>query len=235
MRMQQLSIIIPIYHEEENILHALKGIQTHVLTPHTIFLVYDDPNDPTLPILKKHNKKNIQLVKNSFGKGIVAALKTGFTKAKTEILVIMMADLSDNPKDIDKMVKKINQGYDLVCAARYTKKGKRSGGPIIKGMLSYIACKTLRFFTGIPTDDATNAFKCFRKSILKDIKIESVGGFELPLEITVKAFCNGKKITEVPTIWHERHSGESKFKLIQWLPHYLRWYVYPFFHEKCVQ
>lgn len=224
----KLTILLPVYHEEENIEKTITQIQKNVNTPHQIMVIYDTVKDPTVTVVRqlKMPRSRIVLQKNIYGRGIVQALKTGINKATSPILIIMMADLSDNPKDIDKMVKKIDEGYDLVCASRYLEKGRRLGGPIFKGLLSRLSCISLHVFTGIPTRDATNAFKAFRRDIFKDIQIESVGGFELPLEITVKAFVNGKKITEIPTIWRERESGNSKFKLFQWLPQYLKWYFY---------
>jgi hypothetical protein len=137
-----------------------------------------------------------------------------------------MSDLSDNPKDIDKMVRIIESGYSLVCASRYSSGGKRLGGQRIKGLLSFIACKTLKIITGIPTNDATNAFKCFRREILQRIEIESKYGYELPLELTVKAMSLKLPISEIPTIWRERRSGKSKFKLFVLLPNYFRWYLF---------
>lgn len=229
----KLTIILPVYHEEENIQEVIAQIQKHVKTPHSVMVVYDLKDDPTLAKIKEMKlQKSIVLQKNIYGRGIVNALKTGIQKAKSEIVVIMMADLSDDPKDIDKMVKKIDQGYDIVCASRYSQKGKRIGGPVFKGFLSRISCLSLAFFTGIPTKDATNAFKLFRRDIFKNIKIESVGGFEFPLEVTVKAFVQGKKITEIPTVWKERESGNSKFKLLHWFPQYLRWYFFAISNSK---
>jgi dolichol-phosphate mannosyltransferase len=224
----KLTILLPVYHEEENIQRVVSLIERHVKTPHTIMIIYDTKEDPTVLIVKKlqENNSHILIEKNMYGTGIVNALKTGFKKARSDILLIMMADLSDNPKDIDKMVKKIDEGYDLVCASRYSANGRRVGGPVVKGFLSYLSCISLAMFTGIPTNDATNAFKMFRKDLIKTIQIESVGGFELPLELTVKAFVSGKSIAEIPTVWRERKTGKSKFKLLQWLPQYLKWYFY---------
>lgn len=223
----KLDIILPVYFEQENIEEVLEGIKKKVKTPHRILAVWQDFKDPTVVILKREAKKrkNLVLLKCNTGIGMVNALKTGFKNSKSNVIAVMMSDLSDNPSDVDTMVHLVDQGFDLVCASRYTKKGSRIGGPKIKGFLSYLACITLKLFTGIPTTDATNAFKCFRKDFIKSIKIESVGGFELPLELTVKAYLQRKKITEVPTTWKERKTGKSKFELIKWLPHYLRWYM----------
>lgn len=234
MKQPLLDIVIPAYHEEDNIERTIAGIKAYVQTKHRILVVWQDKKDPTIPTLRRLQKKhkNLFLIQSMEGVGVVKALVTGLKTAKAEILVIMMADLSDNPKDIDKMVKQIDKGYDLVCASRYSGRGDRIGGPIIKGILSRIGCLTLRFLSGIPTNDATNAFKCLRKDVLSDITIESIGGFELPLELTVKAYKNGRKITEIPTVWRERESGNSKFKLLQWFPQYVRWYMYAIMCEK---
>jgi dolichol-phosphate mannosyltransferase len=231
-----LDIVIPVYREQENIERALTGIEKCVRTPHRVIAVWQDKADPTVPILQNLQKqyKNLTLLQCKEGVGVVKALKAGFAITTSEIVAIMMADLSDDPKDIDKMVKKIAQGYDLVCASRYTQKGNRLGGPRLKGFLSRIGCLTLRLLSGIPTSDATNAFKCFRRKIFNVITIESIGGFELPLELTVKTYVKGMRITEVPTIWHEREKGSSKFKLLQWFPQYLRWYTYVIFSRKSI-
>jgi len=228
MIQRQLDIILPVYHEEENIEEVINSIQKYVRTPYRVTLVFQDRYDPTRQVIKKLQKKlkNINVIFTKDGKGLVKALKEGFKETKFAIIVIMMADLSDNAKDIDKMVTKINQGYDLVCASRYSINGRRIGGPKMKGLLSHIACRSLAILTGLPTNDATNAFKCFRRSLLGKISIESKKGFEMPLELTVKAFNSGLKITEIPTIWKDRKRGRSKFSLIQNTPLYLRWYFY---------
>lgn len=224
-----LEIIYPVYYEENNIEKVLRGVDQHTRTDYIVTIVYQDDNDPTIPIVRRmmRKKRNINLLKSKYGIGIMPALKTGFEHAKGRLILIMMADLSDDPREIEKMVHMIlKEGYDLVCASRYSPGGRRLGGSALKGFLSFFACKTLRLFTGIPTYDVTNAFKCFRRSMLREITIESTKGFELPLEITVKWFLLGKKIGEVPTVWKERTSGESKFKLFQEIPYYLRWYTF---------
>ena len=103
--------------------------------------------------------------------------------------------------------------------------GKHEGGPMFKGFLSKMAGLSLHLLAGIPTHDATNSFKLYSKNLLEKISIESIGGFELGIEIAVKAYMGGFKITEVPSEWHDRVEGESHFKLWKWLPHYFHWYI----------
>jgi len=77
-----------------------------------------------------------------------------------------------------------------------------------------------------PTHDVTNNFKLYDKAFLDSITIESTGGFEIAMEITVKAFRQRRKIVELPSTWQDRTAGEANFKLWKWLPSYLRWYFY---------
>lgn len=225
---KNIDIILPTYFEQENIEKVISGITKNVKTPHVITVVLQDKNDPTINVLKKiqQNNKNIIITYTNDGIGMLKALKHGLKITKNEIIVIMMADLSDDPKDIDKMINKINDGYDLICASRYIKNGKRIGGPKLKGFLSNFACVSLKFLTNIPTSDSTNAFKCFKRVIFKKIHIESKQGFEMPLEITIKAYTKGFRITEIPTVWNDRKKGESKFHTFSNLKYYLKWYGY---------
>jgi dolichol-phosphate mannosyltransferase len=92
-------------------------------------------------------------------------------------------------------------------------------------MLSRIAGLTLYHLAGVRTHDPTNNFKLYSKRYLDAVTIESRAGFELALELTVKATIEGRRVVEIPTTWRDRTSGTSNFKLRQWLPHYLRWYL----------
>jgi dolichol-phosphate mannosyltransferase len=227
----KISIIVPVYHEEKNILNVFKQIKKLVKTEHELLVVYDSKEDPTYPVmnmyLSKKRLNNIKLVENCSGnkKGVMNAIKTGFRKAKGDAVVVLMADLSDDITQIDEMKKLIDTGYDIVCASRYMKGGKKIGGPFIKSLLSKTAGLTLHWFFGVPTHDSTNAFKMYKKKVLNSIKVESTGGFEYSLEIVLKAFKKGYRITEIPTVWTDRVNGKSNFKLMKWLPNYISWYT----------
>lgn len=228
MSAKKIDIIIPAYHEQENITKVISLIRKHVKTPSVITVVIQDRKDPTIRVVNKlkKNNKDLRIIFTTDGIGMLNALKKGISSSAKDIIVITMADLADDPRDIDKMVAKIYSGYDLVCGSRYMKGGSHSGGPLLKGLISKYGCLSLRLFSGIPTHDATNAFKCFRRSILNKIIIESKEGFELPLELCVKAYKNGFKISEVPTNWKDRVRGNSKFKLWSNLKYYLKWYIF---------
>mgnify|MGYP001562905565 CR=1 FL=1 len=231
-----ITIIIPAYFEEKNILLELEEIKKKVKTLNTIIIVFDLETDPTIEVVKEYLEKtkvnNIYLKKNSVGskRGVINAVKTGIYSAKTKIIVVSMADLSDDIGKIDQMYQMIEKGFDIVCASRYMKGGQQIGGPFLKGLFSRLVGLSL-FYFGLPTHDPTNAFKMYKKSVFDGIKIESDGGFEYNLEVIVKAFKKGYKITEIPAVWRDRTTGKSKFKLLKWLPKYLRWYWYLLFEK----
>lgn len=223
----KISIVIPVYHEEKSIEKVLNEIRNKVKTQHEVLIIYDYKEDPTFQLLNKKRSSNFLLIKNDkgSGRGVMNAIKTGFSKSKGNSIVVVMADLSDDLTQIDQMYELINKGYDIVCASRYMPGGKKIGGPLIKTYLSKTAGLTLHWFFGIPTHDSTNAFKMYRKKIFEKIKVESTGGFEYSMEIVIKAYKKNFKITEIPTTWKDRESGKSNFKILKWLPKYIKWYV----------
>jgi glycosyltransferase involved in cell wall biosynthesis len=87
-----------------------------------------------------------------------------------------------------------------------------------------VAGLSLHWLGGLPIHDATSNYRLYSKRLLQKVTIESTGGFELGLELTVKAYALGMRVAEVPTTWRDRTAGESRFKLWKWLPRYLHWY-----------
>lgn len=230
--MGTVDIVIPVYNEHESIGTALSRIVAEVKVPYRLLLVYDRDDDTTLPAAREAAERlgtKIELVKNKYGRGALNAIKTGLYAGQSEYVVVTMADLSDPPSVINTMLEKAEaSGADVVCGSRYMKGGSQKGGPVLKSVLSRTAGLTLHYFAGVPTHDSTNSFKLYRRRVLDSLRIESKGGFELGLEIVVKAHGASFAVTEVPTSWTDRSEGESRFKLFEWLPSYLKWYFYAY-------
>lgn len=224
---QSLGIIIPVYNEGENIEATVNAIEQMVKTSHKIYIVYDFEEDNTLPAVKKMQQQGllIELLKNS-SRGVALAIKTGLRGAGEDYLLVTMADLSDDYSVVDEMCRLMTQGYDIVCGSRYMKGGKQIGGPFFKKFLSKTAGLSLKYLAGIPVRDITNSFKLYRKSMADKIDIQSDKGFEIGMEIVVKAHFAGFKVTELPCTWTDRQAGKSKFKIFKWMPKYLKWYFY---------
>lgn len=223
-----INIVIPVFNEGENIRSLLTEIEEKIKTPHRIFIVYDFNEDNTIPVARDFTKPNgnVMLIKNKFGKGALNAIRTGFESINDGAVLVVMADLSDDIGKVDEMFRKITEGYDIVCGSRYMKGGKQVGGPWFKKLLSKTAGISLYHVSGIPVHDITNSFKMYRKRVLDDIVIESDGGFEIGMEIVVKAYFMGFRVTEIPCTWLDRKEGKSRFKVFRWMPKYLRWYFY---------
>ncbi|MBI4245252.1 MAG: glycosyltransferase [Planctomycetes bacterium] len=228
---KELSVIVPVLNEAENIRYLLESLLKNIaLKDYEVLIAYDNDDDNTIQAveqIRQNYRFTIRLVKNFCGKGVADAIKSGIKSSDGEVIVVIMADLADEHKCINEMYELIkHKNYDLVCGSRYIPGGKQTGGPVLKGLMTRIASLSLHFLTRIPIHDVTNSFKMYRKSLFDRINIESSGGFELGMEITVKAFASGYRITEIPTVWTDRVRGESKFQMVKWLPRYLKWYFY---------
>ena len=162
--------------------------------------------------------------RNDLGRGVLNAMRAGIAGTTAPYVLISMADGSDEPQIVDGMVSLARDGADVVAASRYMPGGHQVGGPALKRLMSRTAGLTLHWFAGVPTHDPTNNFKLYSRRFLDSVTIESTAGFELALELTVKATIARRRVAEIPTTWRDRTSGQSNFKLRTWLPHYLHWY-----------
>ena len=223
----KLSVVVPAHNEEDNITEIVTRIEATLNCPHELLIVNDHSTDTTGELLVKLSQRfeNIRVIDNHFDKGFANALRAGFSYAHGEIVMPVMGDSCDDLASVGPMLEKIRQGYDVVCGSRYIKGGGRLGGSRLKGFLSWAAGKTIRFFLQVPTSDITNAYKVYRKEVLDKITIQSEG-FEISMEIPLKAYFLRFKITEVPTVWQERKKGKSSFRILQLLPHYMRLYIW---------
>ncbi len=226
-----LHIVTPVYNEAENFPRLYEQVKKHIKTPHKLVVVYDFDEDTTVPVVKKYQKKDKDLVlhKNTRGRGPLNALLAGFDYVKKGPLLVIMADLSDDLAVVDDMYAQYLEGAAVVCGSRYMKGGRQIGGPWVKRTLSRLAGTSLYWLGRSSTHDITNNFKMYDKKLLDSITIESSGGFEVAMEITVKAEKQQAKVAELPATWRDRTAGEANFQLWKWLPSYLKWYLYALF------
>ncbi|MFN8629666.1 MAG: glycosyltransferase family 2 protein [Chloroflexota bacterium] len=222
----ELSIVVPVFKEGEAVAPVLRALTAGVATPHEILVVYDFDEDPTVTVVARLHEElpAIRGLRNDLGRGVLNAMKAGIAASAGDYVLISMADGSDEPEVVDPMVALARQGADVVSASRYMKGGRQLGGPRLKRLMSRTAGLTLHWFGGLKTHDPTNNFKLYSRRFLDATPIESAAGFELALELTVKATLAGRPVAEVPTTWRDRTEGQSNFKLRKWLPHYLHWY-----------
>ena len=225
-RQPDLAVVLPVYNEGAAVEPVLRGLAAGVSTPHELVVVYDFDGDTTVPVIERLQAEIPQLrgLRNDLGRGVLNAMKAGITGTSSPYVLISMADGSDEPQIVDRMVALARDGADVVAASRYMRGGGQIGGPRLKRLLSRAAGLSLHWLAGVPTHDPTNNFKLYSRRFLDATPIESRAGFELALELTVKATLEKRTVAEVPTTWRDRTAGTSNFKLRAWLPHYLHWY-----------
>lgn len=227
-----LSVVVPVYNEERHIGDLLENLRSHAgELPLEVLVVYDFEEDSTLPALSRIRQTfpfPVRPVRNRYGRGALNAIRTGLEEGGGEASVVLMADLSDDLSILPRMYELVRDGCDVACGSRYMKGGAQIGGPWLKKTMSRLAGVSLHHLTGIPTHDVTNSFKMYSRRLLDRVEVESTGGFEIGMEITVKAFLDGFRIAEVPSVWRDREHGESRFRTAAWLPRYLKWYFRAF-------
>lgn len=221
-----IQIIVPIYNEGKNVMVLYKTLQRSQVEFDSLRFVYDVDTDTSLPFIAELNAEDnrVSADKNKFGRGVINALKWGFAHAQPGPVLVIMGDNSDKLSIIPNMVKMWEEGATIVSPSRYMPGGIQHGGPWLKTLMSKTAGKLIALL-GFPTSDPTNNFKLYDGQWLALQKIESVGGFEVALELCYKAYSDKKEISQLPTEWFDRTDGQSNFKLWAWLPKYLKWYL----------
>jgi glycosyltransferase involved in cell wall biosynthesis len=122
-----ISLVVPVFNEADNIQPFLRDVEAHVREPHEVLLVYDFPDDTTLPAVAgmQPPAANVRLVHNTLGRGVLNALKAGFHASAGDVVVVMMADRSDEPRDVSAMAKLVREGADVVAGSRYCRGGRQ--------------------------------------------------------------------------------------------------------------
>ncbi len=225
-----VSIVIPAYNEGEAIVPVLDRIFDAVESTCEVAIVVDFPEDTTVPVVEKYavDEPRLRVLVNTYGRGPANAIRYGVDHARHPVAVVSMADGCDDPRQIDPLARLVERGVVVAAASRYSPGGQQVGGPMLKGLLSRTAGRTLGRFGRVGTRDATNSFKAYSADFVREVGIHSRSGFEIGLELTAKARRLRRPVAELPTIWLDRSVGESHFDMHAWIPKYLRWYRFAF-------
>lgn len=225
-----MSVVIPAYQEGESVVPVLDRLFEAISLDCEVCLVVDDESDTTVPVARAYAEREprLRLEVNTYGRGPANAIRFGVDVAIAPVVVVTMADGCDDPRQIDDLVRLVERGVVVAAASRYMPGGQQVGGPLIKGLMSRVAGRSLHTFARVGTRDATNSFKAYSADFVRSVGIDSRFGFEIGIELTAKAARLGLPIAELPTIWLDRTAGESQFKLMSWLPRYLHWYFFAY-------
>jgi glycosyltransferase involved in cell wall biosynthesis len=226
---KELSLIMPVYHEGEAVIPVIATLFLTVHYPFKLYVVYDSPDDKTIVTIGKLQQyfKDIYLVQNEWKKGVLNALKTGLKHADTKYIGIWISYHVDPFGVLNQMLEKLEDGFDLVSANRFTVESSRARGNAIKKMFSYIGNLVLHKFIGMPISDVTTSIKVYRKSLLDDLTIDTVvnSGWAVSTELAIKAAIRGYRLVDIPL---EKKNinlihGITNFKVFRQLPEYFRW------------
>ncbi len=208
-------IIIPTYNEKENVSKIIPAVLEQDKNI-DVLIVDDNSPDGTSEIVQDmmSSNKRVHLLKREGKLGLGSAYIAGFKYAiqnSYDYIFEMDADFSHNPELIPEFLREI-ENYDLIIGSRYVKGVNVVNWPFRRLLLSYIASKYVRVITGIPIKDPTSGYKCFRREVLQSIDLDRVlsDGYSFQIEINYKVWKKGFRIKEIPIIFIDRRSGQSK-------------------------
>ncbi len=226
----RVSVVMPAYNEGAGIVPVLDRIFDSVHLPCEVLVVVDTADDTTIEVVDEYSLKEPRLrcLISSYGRGPANAIRYGIDAAAAPVAVVTMADGCDDPRQIDGLARLVDRGVAVAAASRYMPGGQQVGGPVLKGLLSKTAGRSLRVLAHAGTRDATNSFKAYSTEFVSAVGIDSRDGFEIGIELTAKARRMRLPVAEIPTIWLDRQVGVSNFKMARWIASYLRWYRFAF-------
>ena len=230
MSVPSVSVVIPAFHEAGGIARVLDRLVESIALEFEVLVVVDTPDDPTVAAVAEHMgcDARVRTLVGEYGPGPANAIRYGVDRARFSVVVVTMADGSDDPRMIDPLARLVERGVVVAAASRYSHGGQQVGGAAVKGLLSRTAGRTLGTFARVGTDDATNSFKAYDTEFVRAVGIHSRSGFEIGLELTAKARRLRLPVAELPTIWLDRTIGNSNFDMRRWIPKYLQWYRFAF-------
>ena len=221
-----LSIVIPALNEEgcvcSTVEHLTVELRLHDV-PNEIIVVDDGSTDSTWARLQELSGRlpNVRPVHNCGSHGFGRAIAFGLQHMTGDAAVIMMADESDDCRDVVRYWELLNQGWDAVFGSRFMKGGGVIDYPRFKLFINRTANFFIRLMFGTSLNDTTNAFKAYRRTAIEGCGPLISPHFNLTVELPLKTMVRGYSWTVIPITWRNRRVGESKLKLKEMGSRYL--------------
>lgn len=215
----KLSIVLPAYNEEGSIIDTLRTLFAKLKEEkidHEIIVVNDNSKDNTLKLLHiiQEQIPTLTIYTNYGPNGFGYAIRYGLERFKGDCVAIMMADLSDDPSDLILFYNRLCMGdVDCVFGSRFIKGGKTVDYPFLKLIINRIANFIIQIVIGIKYNDATNAFKLYKRNVITGISPLISPHFNLTIELSLKSIIRGYSYVVIPNKWYNRKQGVSKLKI----------------------
>jgi glycosyltransferase involved in cell wall biosynthesis len=225
-----LSIVMPVRNEGLNLRIMLKILGAVVDVSHEVLVVVDQEDDASVPVVESISPgyARLAVVHNTRGPGILNALRTGVSAAKGKYILIFAADEVGPVLAIDDMIALMDEGCEFVSCTRYAHGGRRLGGSWVGGLLSRVANRLFRRFSGSQLTDATTGIKMFTRDVFDRLNLQARPvGWAVAFEMAIKAQLTGFRLGEVPIVSIDRlYGGKSTFRLGPWTAEYFRWFLW---------
>ena len=224
--LQLLSIVLPARDEEGCICSTVEHLHLELRlqgVPHEIVVVDDGSTDRTWDLLQELARRLpvLKPVQNTGLHGFGRAIIRGLDKMTGDAVVIMMADESDDCRDVVRYWQELNKGCDCVFGSRFVKGGGTIDYPLVKLTINRMANTFLKLFFGIKLNDTTNAFKAYRREVIDGCRPLIAPHFNLTVELPLKAIVRGFSWTTMPITWRNRRTGVAKLKIKEMGSRYL--------------
>jgi len=224
--LELLSIVIPARDEEGCIASTVEHLHLELNlrgVPHEIIVVDDGSSDRTWEILQqeKLNIPELKPVKSCGPHGFGRAIIRGLDSMTGDAVVIMMADESDDCRDVARYWEKLNEGYDCVFGSRFMQGGGTIDYPAFKLFVNRVANLFVRIMFRHGLNDTTNAFKAYRRTVIEGVRPILSPNFNITVELPLKSIVRGYSFTIIPITWKNRRHGVAKLKINEMGSRYL--------------
>ncbi len=213
-----LSVVIPAYNEAghiEGTLRALHETLSNEGIDHELLVVNDNSSDETEEILRRLSRQlpTVRYLNNDPPNGFGFAIRSGLAEFRGDAVATYMADNSDDPRDLVRFYRKLEEGYDCVFGSRFDPGGKTIDYPLPKWILNRLGNRFIQALFVTRYNDVTNAFKLYRRHVIAGVQPLMAQHFNLTVELPLKAMVRGYSFAVVPNSWTNRSEGESKFHI----------------------
>ena len=236
----KLSIVIPAYNEEKNIVKCLDELRATLRDkhriPYEVIVVNDNSRDRTEEFVRAEMAEDpaVRLVTRIPPGGFGRAIRSGLEAVRGDIVVVYMADLSDSPEDVVAYYRKIGEGYDCVFGSRFVKGSKVENYPRFKLFCNRVVNRGIQVMFWTHFNDVTNAFKAYRTAVIRDCGPYRACHFNLTIEMSLSALIRRYNVAQIPISWYGRTWGSSNLKLGEMGRRYLSTLLMMFFQRHLI-